>query len=58
MSKTKIVIFREENVELECRLNDERVELVNEFVYIGRVIEKLGSIDGEINRRGCVQAGY
>jgi hypothetical protein len=56
VSKTKIVIFGEGNVELECRLNDERVEIVNEFVYLGKVFEKSGSMDGEINRR--VSAGY
>jgi hypothetical protein len=53
VSKTKIVIFGEENGECECRLNNERVEIVNEFVYLGRVFEKSGSMDGEINRRVC-----
>jgi hypothetical protein len=41
-------------LEFECRLNDERVKQVNEFVYVGRVFEKSGSMDGEINRRVCV----
>jgi hypothetical protein len=40
-------------VEFECRLNDERVEIVNEFVYLGRVFEKSGRMDGVINRRVC-----
>jgi hypothetical protein len=33
--------------------NDERVEVVNEFMYLGRVFEKSGSMDGEINGRVC-----
>jgi hypothetical protein len=51
VSKMKIVIFGEGNVDFDCHLNDERVEIVNEFVYLGRVFEKSGSMDGEINRR-------
>jgi hypothetical protein len=39
--------------ECECGLNDDRVEIVNEFVSLGRVFEKSGSMDGEINRRVC-----
>jgi hypothetical protein len=53
VSRTKIVIFGEGNVEFDCRLNDQRVGIVNEFVYIGRLFEKSGSMDGEINRRVC-----
>jgi hypothetical protein len=53
VSKTKCVIFGEGNVDFDCRLNDERVELVNESMYLGRVFVKSGSMDGEINKRVC-----
>jgi hypothetical protein len=39
VSKKKIVIFGEGNVDFDCRLNDERVEIVNEFVYLCKIRE-------------------
>jgi hypothetical protein len=36
------VIFGEGNVESECRLNDERVEIVYEFVYLARCLKNQG----------------
>jgi Reverse transcriptase (RNA-dependent DNA polymerase)/Endonuclease-reverse transcriptase len=54
--KTKIMVFNGENDDANnVMLNGEKLERVNEFVYLGRMFQENGSLDGEINRR--VQAG-
>lgn len=57
VGKTKIMVFGggDEVDEIECSLNGEKLERVNEFVYLGRMFSEKGSIDSEIDRR--VNAG-
>ena len=52
VSKTKVMVFGgEEGDAVNVTLNGESLERVDEFVYLGRMYQENGSIDGEINRR-------
>lgn len=57
VSKTKSMVFeREENVtKCEIMIGDEKVEQVNEFIYLGSLFTRDGKCDGDIERR--VSAG-
>ena len=53
--KTKIVVFdgSDELTGTDILLHGERLEEVKEFVYLGRVFQKNGKIDAEIDRKVC-----
>jgi hypothetical protein len=53
VGKTKVVVFEsEKEARVESfHMNGQAVEVVQEFVYLGRLFEKNGSVDGEIERR-------
>ncbi|KAG7300726.1 hypothetical protein JYU34_015052 [Plutella xylostella] len=57
VSKTKVMVFErdEEVTECEITIENERVEQVNEFVYLGSLFTRDGKCEGDIERR--VKAG-
>ena len=64
VNKTKIMVFeRDVDVSLcEVQINDVSVEQVNEFVYLGSMFTKDGTIDADVERRvnatNKVNGGY
>lgn len=52
ISKTKVMVFGGENGDAsEITLNGEKLERVKDFIYLGRMYQEDGNIDGEIERR-------
>jgi len=55
--KTKVMVFERGDVKTDCiiSMNGERLEQVDDFVYLGSLFERNGRIDSEVERR--VNAG-
>ncbi|CAG9134602.1 unnamed protein product [Plutella xylostella] len=57
VNKTKVMVFEREEEVTECKITieNEKVEQVNEFVYLGCLFTRDGKCEGDIERR--VKAG-